>query len=120
MLHRFRYLFRYYFIRKKSPLSYIWWCNVLRRDTSSEGLYALQLADSSTPDAALCLKTGAPKDNVMEIIVYDGDNTRLETVEVKLSYHSMKKIREGFHKATAISRQCIKEENLLTKGENRE
>ena len=109
LYQKIRNWFRFYFIRQKSPLSYIWWKDILHRDTSSEGMYGICIA-TTTPDCAISLSSGSPKENVMEICVYDSNNKLLETIKVKLPYRSKLKIKEGFNKAWAVSRASLKKE----------
>lgn len=108
MYQTIRQWYRYYFVRKKSPLSYILWSDILNRDISSEGMYEVSLAWKDGPDAAISFSTGAPQDNHIEITVYAEGNKILETVYIQLSYRSMRKIREGFTKAATASRRQIK------------
>lgn len=101
--------FRHYFVRRKSPLSYIWWSDILKRDVSSEGVYNIALA-TVEPDSAIILSSGAPRDNYLEICVYDSDNKLRHTVEVKLPYRHIKRVKSGFHQAFRLSREILKEE----------
>ena len=110
--YNFRAWFRYYFIRKKSPISYIWWSDILKRDIRSVGMYQTSIA-ATTPDCAIGLSSGAPSDNHMTICIYDSDDKLVDRVEIKLSYKSMRKIMNGYDRAFAISRAKIKEENEL-------
>lgn len=110
-LSSIRYRFSYYFVRKKSPLSYIWWRDILRREISSEGMYNVAIA-TVEPDCAISLSSGAPSDNHMEICVYDTNNRLRHRVQIKLSYKSMKKIRAGFNEAQRESRKILKEEGV--------
>ena len=102
--------FRHYFIRRKSPLSYIWWSGILHRDISYEGVYDIAVATAEQPDCAISLSSGAPSDNYMNICVYDGNNNLSHKVRIKLSYKSMQKIKAGFREARKESMRIIKEE----------
>ena len=102
--------YRHYFVRKKSPISYIWWSNILRRDCMFSGSYSVAIA-TVEPDCAISMQMGAPNDNKLTITVYDGDNQCVASVDIKLSYRSMKRIHKGFNEASAISRRVLKEES---------
>lgn len=117
-MNNLRYWFRYYFIRKKAPLSWIWWHNILRRDFDSVGMYPVSIAESGFPDCAISLNRGAPEDNHIEIVVYDASDKIVETIRIPLSYNSMNRVIEGFDKAFALSRKSIKEHNASLAKEN--
>jgi hypothetical protein len=110
-MQKIRYWFRYYFIRKKAPLSYILWCHILRREVVYSGSYAVSIAAANAPDGSISLNQGAPGNNSIEIDLYDAYNKRFHTVKIELSYRSMKKVRAGFDEAFQVSRQKIREEN---------
>lgn len=105
------YKFRYYFIRKKSPLSWIFWGEIMRRQSSSVGMYQVSIATAGAPDCAISLSRGAPGENNIEICVYDGDDKHVDTVYIPLSYGAMGRVQDGFHRASAISRKLIEEES---------
>lgn len=104
------YKFRYYFIRQKAPLSWIFWGDILRRESSSVGLYGLRIATVGENDCAIALNRGAPKDNYIEIIIHDMNNKPFDVVTIPLSYRDMGRVMKGFDKASSISRKKIKEE----------
>ena len=101
--------YRYYFIRKKSPLSYIWWSDILKRHIGSEGVYNISIA-TVEPDCAISLSYGSPKDNKLTILVYDSNNKLRHKVDVKLSYRSMMKIKSGFREARKESLNILRGE----------
>lgn len=107
----FYYFYRFYFIRKKSPLSYIWWSNILKRDIGGQGSYQINIASATSPDGAIWISYGAPKDNHITITIYDSQNKKIAEVKIKLNYKSMKKLSDGFDKAFVISRKNIKKES---------
>ncbi len=102
--------YRYWFVRKRSPLSYIWWCSVLRRAVESHGMYRINIASRDEPDCALQLSCGAPQDNCIVVCIYDEDNTLFDTVKIKLNYRDARRVIDGFSKAFAISRNKMREE----------
>lgn len=104
------YKFRYYFIRQKAPLSWIFWGEILRRESSSVGLYAVSIAAAGQNDCAISLSRGASKENYIEIVVYDVNNKLVDMVTIPLTYRSMGRVMRGFDKAFAISSKKIKEE----------
>jgi hypothetical protein len=105
------YKFRYYFIRRKAPLSWIFWGEMLRRESSSSGMYQVSIAAAGQPDCAISLSRGAPKDNNIEICIYDNSDKLVDTVCIPLSYRSMGRVMDGFNKAFAVSRAQIRKEN---------
>lgn len=105
-MSRIKDWFEYYFIRKKAPLSYILYSDILKREMSIQGVYGLELASKS--DCAITLNSGTPKENKISINIYDGKKL-IDTVDIRLSYRSMQKIKKGFNEAWAISNQAIKE-----------
>lgn len=104
------YKFRYYFIRQKAPLSWIFWGEIMRREHSSYGSYDVSIAARGEPDCALSFHRGAPKDNNIAIDVYDSNNKIVETVYIPLSYKNMGRVMAGFDKAFAVSAKKIREE----------
>lgn len=110
MYQNIRHWYRYYFVRKKSPLSWIFWGDILRRQLSWQGSYQVSIAAAGEPDCAISLSKGAPHDNKVIIAVYDTNEKLVETVEIPLSYRSMVRVIDGFNKASAISRRTIKAE----------
>ncbi|SRR5216117_2208641 len=104
------YKFRHYFIRKKSPLSWIFWGEIMRRESSSQGTYSVSIALAGQPDCAISLNRGAPKDNNIEICVYDSNDKLIDTVYIPLSYKSMGRVMRGFDKAFVVSAKKIREE----------
>lgn len=104
------YKFRYYFIRKKAPLSWIFWGEIMRRESSSVGMYQISIAAANAPDCAILLSRGAPGENNIEINIYDGNDKLFETINIPLSYKSMGRVMKGFDRASSISRKKIKEE----------
>jgi hypothetical protein len=110
------YKFRYYFIRRKAPLSWIWWGEVMRRESSSQGMYQVSIAAVGQSDAAISLSRGAPGDNTIEITIYDGGDTAVETVRINLSYRDMGRVMKGFNEAFRISRKQILKEHRDASG----
>lgn len=104
------YKFRYYFIRKKAPLSWILWGEIMRRESSSVGMYAVSIAVAGQPDCGISLSRGAPGDNNIEINIYDGNDKLIDTVLIPLTYRQMGRVMAGFNKAYSISRKKIEEE----------
>lgn len=104
------YKFRYYFIRQKAPLSWIWWGEIMRRESSSIGSYQVSIAAVGEPDATISLSMGAPGDNNIEINIYDSEDKLVETVYIPLGYRHMKRVMGGFDKAFKISAHQIKSE----------
>lgn len=102
--------FRYYFIRKKSPISYIFWRDILKREMISSGLYNVNIATEIRPDCAITLETGTPKENMMSIHIFDKDDELIDTVDIKLSYRSVRRIHKGFREAYRISLENIRKE----------
>ena len=100
--------YRYHFVRKKSPLSYIWWSDILKRNIGSEGVYNVSIATVQS-DCAISLSYGAPDKNRFTILVYDAQDRLKHKVEVKLSYRSMMKIKSGFAEARRESLKILKE-----------
>ena len=100
---RLYYLFRYYFIRKKSPLSYILWSNILKRDLS----YSSGILTPFVPrkDERLRIETGinlgAPKDNKIEFDVYGIDGKHVKTFTAQLTYKDAKRIQEAARDASS-------------------
>lgn len=101
------YKLRYYFIRQKAPLSWIFWGEIMRREASSQGMYQISIALAGAPDCGICLNRGAPKDNSIEIRVYNSDEKLIDTVVIPLSYRDAGRVMAGFDKAGAISRKSI-------------
>lgn len=107
------YKFRYYFIRKKAPLSWIFWGEVMRRESSSQGTYQISIAAVGEPDCVISLSRGSPGENNIEITIYSSSDKPIETVLIPLSYRSMGRVMRGFNKAFSISRKQIKVEETL-------
>lgn len=105
------YKFRYYFIRKKAPLSWIFWGEIMRRESSSQGNYDVSIAAARAPDCTISLSRGAPGENNIEIHVYNSKNEFIETICIPLGYRGMERVMRGFNKASAVSRRTIREEN---------
>jgi len=110
-MNRLYQWYRYYFVRKKAPLSWIWWHDVLRRNSTSVGMYDISLAALNQPDAGISLSCGAYGDNTIEITVYDGYRKPVEMVTINLSYRDAVRVMDGFERAFSISRRQIKKEN---------
>lgn len=104
------YKFRYYFIRKKAPLSWMFWGDIMHRQSSSQGMYAVNVASAGDPDCAISLSRGAPGDNNIEICVYDAEDNLIDTVLIPLTYRQMGRVMSGFDKAFSVSRKKIREE----------
>lgn len=104
------YKFRHYFIRKKSPLSWIFWGEIMRRESSTVGMYPISIAAVNSPDCAICLNRGAPGENSIEICIYDSTDSPAKSVRIPLSYKSMRRVMKGFDLAYAESFKIIKEE----------
>jgi len=102
-MSRIKDWFNYYFVRKKSPLSYILWQDILRREVSTWGMFSISIAKTPA-ECALSISMGAPKDCFIGIYNYDDENILKDTVEIKLPYRYMKRISNGFEKAHKISR----------------
>lgn len=102
--------FRYYFIRKKAPISYIFWQDILKRKMISSGLYNVNIATELRPDCGITLETGTPKENKMSIHIFDKDDELIDTVDIKLSYRTVRRIYKGFREAYKISLESIREE----------
>lgn len=109
------YKFRYYFIRHKAPISYIFWSEILRRENISQGNYSISLAWIDGPDASIWIER-KPRDSGMSITVQDSEGNSVDTVWIPLSYRTMGKIFNGFNKASSISYKNIKEENEVNYG----
>lgn len=112
-----RYWFRYYFVRKKAPLSWIFWGQMLHRETVSQGMYPINIASASDPDCAIDISMGAPRDNRISICIYDAKGGLVETIQIPLSYRSMKRVFAGFDKASSVSRKIIKAEIAASQSE---
>ncbi len=89
--------FRYYFIRKKSPLSYILWSDILRREMSYDSL-------PSDHNIIIRISTGAPKDNYLRINVHDEDGDFIGAASAKISYRDALRISKAASKAHGIDR----------------
>ena len=109
-MSKIRDYLRYYFIRKKSPISYIFWRDILGRVMMSSGVYNICIASRKKPDCGITLDTGAPKENMMSIHVYDKDNKLIDTVDIKLSYRTVRRIYKGFREAYKMSLENITKE----------
>lgn len=109
MFQRIYQFYRFYFVRKKSPLSYIWWQNILHRHVGFEGSYQVSIATVDEPDADISFSYGAPSDNYMSLKLYDNENNLYHKVKIPLSYRSMMKIQAGFNEASREIRKNIRE-----------
>lgn len=76
----------------------------------SSGLYDVCLVNTKKPDGAIRLGTRAPKDNKMSIHIFDKDNKLIDTVDIKLSYRTVRRIYKGFREAYRISLENIRKE----------
>lgn len=76
----------------------------------SSGVYNICIASRKKPDCGITLDTGAPKENMMSIHVYDKDNKLIDTVDIKLSYRTVRRIYKGFREAYKMSLENITKE----------
>lgn len=100
---RLRYEYRYYFVRRKAPLSSILWQRILRREYVSGGMFPMWIAWTYC-DGGLEVSYGAPGDNHLTIHIHDPDNTVVGTVVIPLTYRQAKKIDSGLRQAFRLSR----------------
>ncbi|MBF6496528.1 hypothetical protein OG935_06210 [Nocardia cyriacigeorgica] len=103
MWARLQWEYRYYFVRRKAPLSSILWHRILGRRYTHSGVFPLSVAWID-PDAALSITCGAPGNNHLDIHVYDADRRPVDTVTVALSYRHAHAIDEALLRARRISR----------------
>lgn len=96
--------FRHYFIRRKSPVSYILWSEILRRDLS----YCSGILTPFVPRSEDLLRietsieSGAPRDNKIEFSVYDDDGKYIRSFQAKLTYRDSQRIRKAAEKANYL------------------
>lgn len=97
--------FRYYFIRKKAPLSWIFWGEIMRRKSESVGMYDVSIA--AVGDCGISLSRGAPGNNNIEIVVYDREDEIVDIVLIPLGYRKMGRVMKGFDRAFSTSSKHV-------------